>query len=487
MLLIDLGAGAGALAGGVGSCVALVDDCLQGADSRDDDARAIAAWVGAAGRRSRRARRHPADARHRRRSPSRPRAVDARPADRRRSRRCATATGGTVARLRGDGILLGGRVRAWPASLRDVLVVDAVRTPIGRFRGALAEVRPDDLGAVVIAELVRRAGADPAGIDDVYFGCANQAGEDNRNVARMSLLLAGLPVDRAGRDRQPAVRLGAAGGDRRRARDRRRRGRPGDRGRRRVDVARAAGDAQGARGVSARRRDRSRQHARLAVRQPAHGGAPRHARAGRDRRAGRGAARRHARGAGRVRARPASAAGRPRTPPGASPTSWCPVSMPGRRRGRRRMFDTDEHPRPETTAAELAALPPAFRKQNGTVTAGNSSGINDGAAAVLLASPEGLARLGGGAPAACALRRRRRVAGVEPKLMGLGPIPATQTGARARRHHRRRSGSDRAERGVRRPGDPVRARAGPRSRRASTSTAAPSRSATRWARRARAW
>src|SRR6188474_1122008 len=80
------------------------------------------------------------------------------------------------------------------ASLRDVFVVDALRTPVGRFRGALADVRPDDLGAVVIGEVVRRAGADPAGIDDVFFGCANQAGEDNRNVARMSLLLAGLPV-----------------------------------------------------------------------------------------------------------------------------------------------------------------------------------------------------------------------------------------------------------------------------------------------------
>ena len=70
--------------------------------------------------------------------------------------------------------------------MRDVLVVDAVRTPIGRFRGALAEVRPDDLGAVAIAGLVERAGIDPAGIEDVYFGCANQAGEDNRNVARMA-------------------------------------------------------------------------------------------------------------------------------------------------------------------------------------------------------------------------------------------------------------------------------------------------------------
>src|SRR5450432_4772265 len=78
--------------------------------------------------------------------------------------------------------------------LREVFVVDAVRTPVGRYRGALAEVRPDDLGALVIAEIVRRTGADPAAIDDVLLGCANQAGEDNRNVARMSLLLAGLPV-----------------------------------------------------------------------------------------------------------------------------------------------------------------------------------------------------------------------------------------------------------------------------------------------------
>src|SRR6266850_8345977 len=77
---------------------------------------------------------------------------------------------------------------------RAVFIVDAVRTPIGRYGGALAEVRPDDLGAIVIREIVRRTGADPAAIDDVLFGCANQAGEDNRNVARMSALLAGLPV-----------------------------------------------------------------------------------------------------------------------------------------------------------------------------------------------------------------------------------------------------------------------------------------------------
>src|SRR4051794_16196273 len=79
-------------------------------------------------------------------------------------------------------------------TLREVFVVDAVRTPIGRHGGALAEVRPDDLGAIVIRELVRRVGVDGAAIDDVLLGCANQAGEDNRNVARMCALLAGLPV-----------------------------------------------------------------------------------------------------------------------------------------------------------------------------------------------------------------------------------------------------------------------------------------------------
>jgi acetyl-CoA acetyltransferase family protein len=101
-----------------------------------------------------------------------------------------------------------------------------------------------------------------------------------------------------------------------------------------------------------------------------------------------------------------------------------PVPIP-QRKGPPKMFDTDEHPRPETTAADLAALAPVFRKQNGTVTAGNSSGINDGAAAVLLASPEGLARLSG-ARRPLARYVASGAAGVESKLMGLGPIPATQ-------------------------------------------------------------
>ena len=97
----------------------------------------------------------------------------------------------------------GGTNEAW--------IVGAVRTPIGRHGGALSAVRPDDLGATVLEALMERTGVPPSEVEDVYFGCANQAGEDNRNVARMSLLLAGFPEDSRGRHRQPAVRFGAGG------------------------------------------------------------------------------------------------------------------------------------------------------------------------------------------------------------------------------------------------------------------------------------
>ena len=325
----------------------------------------------------------------------------------------------------------------------------------------------------------------PAAIDDVIFGCANQAGEDNRNVARMSLLLAGLPVTCRAR---PSTGCAA-------------------RASRRSSTARApspsARPSWSSRAASNRCRARRWSWPRRARRSPRgdvtvhdttlgwrfvnprmealHGthalgetaelvaekyGVTREAQDAfaLDEPAALG---------GRARRR----ALRRRAVP---PYRW------RRGKGAPKSFDTDEHPRPETTAAELAALRPAFRKQGGTVTAGNSSGINDGAAAVLLASPE----------AARAPRRRApplarfvasAVAGVEPKLMGLGPIPATAKAARARRHRGGRSGSRRAERGVRGAGDPLHARARRSIPRASTSTAAPSRSATRWARRGRGW
>ena len=152
----------------------------------------------------------------------------------------------------------------------EAFICDAVRTPIGRYAGALAKVRTDDLAAVPLKALMaRNPKVDWTKLDEVYFGCANQAGEDNRNVARMALLLAGLPDNVPGVTRQPAVRLGPQCGRRGRAGDPRGRHRFRDRRRRRVDDARAAscmGKAHG--GVLARGRD-LRHHHRLALHQSA--------------------------------------------------------------------------------------------------------------------------------------------------------------------------------------------------------------------------
>jgi len=308
------------------------------------------------------------------------------------------------------------------ASLRDVFVVDAVRTPVGRFRGALAEVRPDDLGAVVIGEVVRRAGADPAGIDDVFFGCANQAGEDNRNVARMSLLLAGLPVTVPGAtvnrlcgsglqaviEGVRAIAVGEAdlviaGGVESMSRaplvmPKAREAFP------RGDVV-VHDSTLGWRFVNPRM---EALHGTHPLGETAELVAAQHGITREDQDAFALTSQR--------RWAAAHAAGR-------FADELVAVSIPGKKGDRK--IDADEHPRPDATAAELAALPPAFRKQNGTVTAGNSSGINDGAAAVLLTSQAGLARLAAGRrPLARFVSSG--VAGVEPKLMGLGPIPASR-------------------------------------------------------------
>ena len=96
--------------------------------------------------------------------------------------------------------------------MTEAVILSAVRTPIGRYGGALSAVRPDDLAAVAVRAAVERAGVEPGAIDDVYLGCANQAGEDNRDVARMAVLLAGIAAVGAGRDAQPAVRVGPGSG-----------------------------------------------------------------------------------------------------------------------------------------------------------------------------------------------------------------------------------------------------------------------------------
>jgi 3-oxoadipyl-CoA thiolase len=307
-----------------------------------------------------------------------------------------------------------------PERLREVFVVDAVRTPIGRHRGALAEVRPDDLGALVIAELVKRTGVEPAAVDDVQFGCANQAGEDNRNVARMSALLAGLPVSVPG---ATVNRLCGSGLEAV------------------VDGARAiaVGDADliVAGGVE------SMSRAPLVMAKAREAFA-------------RGDVTAHDSTLGWRFVNPRMEALYGTHPLGEtaelvaekyqvsreeqdafaleSQRRWAAAQAAGRftdelvavEVGTKKVpkrFEVDEHPRPATTAADLAALQPVFRKVGGTVTAGNASGINDGAAAVLLASEAGLKRLGRPALARFAASA---VAGVEPRLMGLGPIPATK-------------------------------------------------------------
>jgi 3-oxoadipyl-CoA thiolase len=315
-----------------------------------------------------------------------------------------------------------------PSSLREVFLVDPVRTPVGRYGGALADVRPDDLGALVIRQIVARTGVDPAAVEDVLMGCANQAGEDNRNVARMSALLAGLPVTVPGgtvnrlcgsglmaiNDGARAVAVGdadllIAGGVESMSRAplvmaKPREGFPrGDAtlydstlGWRFVNPAMEARYGTHALGETAELVAELSGVTREAQDAFALGSQQRWAAA-------------HA--AGRFAA------------------ELCAVEIPAAKgKGPARRVEVDEHPRPETTAASLAALRPVFRKERGTVTAGNSSGINDGAAAVLLASAEGLRRLGNRSPLARFVSSA--VAGVEPKHMGTGPIPATKTALR---------------------------------------------------------
>jgi 3-oxoadipyl-CoA thiolase len=305
-------------------------------------------------------------------------------------------------------------------AMNDAFICDAVRTPIGRYGGALAAVRTDDLAAVPIrALLARNPSLEPSAIDEVLLGCANQAGEDNRNVARMALLLAGLPVSVAGAtlNRLCGSGLDAVAMAARTIRV----------GEAQVIVAggvesmsrapfvmpKAAAafsrDAEvydttiGWRFVNARLRE---QYGIDSMPETGENVAAQFniARADQDR------------FALRSHQRAAAAATR-----GFYAHELVPVAVP-QRKGAPLQVSRDEHPRPETTLAQLAALPAPFRA-NGSVTAGNASGINDGAAALLIASAAAAAR--------CGLTPRARIvaaatAGVEPRIMGMGPVPATR-------------------------------------------------------------
>jgi 3-oxoadipyl-CoA thiolase len=303
--------------------------------------------------------------------------------------------------------------------MKTAWIVDAVRTPIGRHGGALAPVRPDDLAAGVIRALLDRTGVPGDQVDDVLLGCTNQAGEDNRNVARMALLRAGLPVSVPG---QTVNRLCGSG----------------------LQAVLSASHAirAGEGEVFVAGGVESMSRAPWVMLKPAYGyprGVPETADTvlgwrfpnpafSAEWTMGLGeTAEVVAREFGVTRdeqdafalesQRRAAAA----MDEGRFDAEIVPVEVP-RRKGGLLVVDRDEHPRPDTTPEALASLRPVFQ-QGGTVTAGNSSGINDGAAALLVVEEERGRSLG--------LRPMARivagaVAGVEPHRMGIGPVPSTR-------------------------------------------------------------
>ena len=302
----------------------------------------------------------------------------------------------------------------------EAFICDYVRTPIGRFGGALAGVRADDLAAVPLRALIQRnASVDWAAIDDVIFGCANQAGEDNRNVARMSLLLAGLPdtvpgatINRlcgSGMDAMltaaRAIRAGEAdiciaGGVESMSRA------PFVMPKADTAYSRNAEIYDTTLGWRFVNRLMKQQYGVDSMPETAENVAEDYqiSREDQDAFALRSQAR-----AGRAQAS------------GRLAREITPVTIP-QRRGDAIVVDTDEHPRPETTFEQLAALKAPFR-EGGSVTAGNASGVNDGAAAMIVAS-EQAAKRHGLTPVARILGGA--TAGVAPRIMGIGPVPATQ-------------------------------------------------------------
>jgi 3-oxoadipyl-CoA thiolase len=302
------------------------------------------------------------------------------------------------------------------------VIIDAIRTPIGALGGALAGVRPDDLAALVIRTIIERNRLDPALVEEVYLGCANQAGEDNRNVARMALLLAGLPVSVAGVtiNRLCASGLNAVN-----------------------QAARAIrageGDVFIAGGVESMSRapysvpkaesgypfgNLTAYDTSLGWRYPnpliqerygteSMGETAENIAAERPhltrRRQDEFALRSHRLAITAIDS-------------GKFAGEIVPVLIPQRKEDPK-IVDTDERPRRDTSLESLAKLKPAFRKEGGTVTAGNSSGLNDGAAALLVLSEQKSKELG--------LKPLARLvssaaAGVAPRTMGMGPVPATQ-------------------------------------------------------------
>jgi len=303
--------------------------------------------------------------------------------------------------------------------MRRAVVINALRTPVGRYAGTLSAVRSDDLAALVIRTLVDRTGIDPAIIDDVYFGATNQAGEDNRNVARMAVLLAGLPdtvpgstVNRLCASSLDAINIAARmieanHGDAMIA--------GGVESMSRAPFVIAKGDTAFSRnaeiydttiGWRFTNKKLAELHHPYSMGETAENVAKQYklTREEQDQFAYES----------QMKCKAAMEANR-------FADEIVPVPIP-QRKGDPVVVSLDEHPRPETTLEALAKLRPAFAK-DGTVTAGNASGINDGAAALLLMEEKLAEKLGMTPLAAVGCSA---TAGVDPACMGLGPIPATR-------------------------------------------------------------
>jgi 3-oxoadipyl-CoA thiolase len=303
--------------------------------------------------------------------------------------------------------------------MTDAFICDAIRTPIGRYGGALAAVRPDDLAAIVLRELLRRnASLDPAAVDDVILGCANQAGEDNRNVARMAALLAGLPVDVPGAtlNRLCGSGLDAVAGAARMiiAGDADLVLAGGVESMSRAPYVMSKGAVPFARDVQMFDTTIGWRFVNPALKQAY--GSDSMPETGENVAADFGISREDQdRFALRSQQRALSAQAA-----GLFAAEIVPVSIPGKR-GQATVVSSDEHPR-ETSLEALAKLPTPFRA-GGTVTAGNASGVNDGACALVVAGADAVKRHG--------LKPRARiigtaVAGVAPRIMGMGPLAATR-------------------------------------------------------------
>lgn len=305
--------------------------------------------------------------------------------------------------------------------MTEVVIVDAIRTPIGALGGILSSVRPDDMAAHVIKAILERNQIDPASIEEIFMGCANQAGEDNRNVARMAALLAGLPVEVGG---VTVNRLCASGLNA-------------------INMAARAikvdeGDVYIAGGVESMSRapyslpkaeagfsfgnltaydtalgwrypnpKMKAMHGTDSMGETAENIAAERPHITREKQDA-FAARSHQRAIAAIDS-------------GRFKQEIVPVTIP-QKKGDPKIVDTDERPRRDTTVESLAKLKPAFR-DGGTVTAGNSSGLNDGASALLLMSAEKAKSLN--------LKPLARIvtsasAGVPPRIMGVGPVPATK-------------------------------------------------------------